>query len=192
MFKVFRFNCRATPGVLFYTHISDQYTPFYTKVIAPNARDATHVLDGPLYHEADLRIEEHYTDTASFTDHVFALCHLLGFRFAPRLHDLAHDLPRVISLEGRAKSRRSRLSPNFPIPSKLPNNAQTWLPKNCSPALDAIPKPYYCGTKKPHVSAVFITTTLFGLAPMRSTSASAAHHRESISACQPDVRCSKP
>jgi TnpA family transposase len=71
------------PGVLFYTHISDQYTPFYTKVIAANARDATHVLDGLLYHESDLRIEEHYTDTAGFTDHVFALCHLLGFRFAP-------------------------------------------------------------------------------------------------------------
>ena len=36
-----------------------------------------------------LRIEEHYTDTAGFTDHVFALCHLLGFRFAPRIRDLA-------------------------------------------------------------------------------------------------------
>lgn len=77
------------PGVLFYTHISDQYTPFYSKVIAANARDATHVLDGLLYHESDLRIEEHYTDTAGFTDHVFALCHLLGFRFAPRIRDLA-------------------------------------------------------------------------------------------------------
>jgi TnpA family transposase len=77
------------PGVLFYTHISDQYTPFYTKVIAANARDATHVLDGLLYHESDLRIEEHYTDTGGFTDHVFALCHLLGFRFAPRIRDLA-------------------------------------------------------------------------------------------------------
>jgi TnpA family transposase len=77
------------PGVLFYTHISDQYTPFYTKVIAANARDATHVLDGLLYHESELRIEEHYTDTAGFTDHVFALCHLLGFRFAPRIRDLA-------------------------------------------------------------------------------------------------------
>jgi TnpA family transposase len=52
-------------------------------------RDATHVLDGLLYHESELRIEEHYTDTAGFTDHVFALCHLLGFRFAPRIRDLA-------------------------------------------------------------------------------------------------------
>ena len=30
----------------------------------------------------------HYTDTAGFTDHVFALTHLLGFRFAPRIRDL--------------------------------------------------------------------------------------------------------
>lgn len=42
-----------------------------------------------LYHESDLRIEEHYTDTGGFTDHVFALCHLLGFRFAPRIRDIA-------------------------------------------------------------------------------------------------------
>ncbi len=77
------------PGVTFYTHVSDQYAPFHTKVIAATVRDATHVLDGLLYHESDLRIAEHYTDTAGFTDHVFALCHLLGFRFAPRIRDLA-------------------------------------------------------------------------------------------------------
>ena len=79
----------SEPGVQFYTHISDQYAPFHTKVINATVRDATHVLDGLLYHESDLRIEEHYTDTAGFTDHVFALMHLLGFRFAPRIRDLA-------------------------------------------------------------------------------------------------------
>jgi TnpA family transposase len=77
------------PGVQFYTHISDQYAPFHTKVINATVRDATHVLDGLLYHESDLRIEEHYTDTAGFTDHVFGLMHLLGFRFAPRIRDLS-------------------------------------------------------------------------------------------------------
>ena len=79
----------SEPGVQFYTHISDQYAPFHTKVISATVRDATHVLDGLLYHESDLRIEEHYTDTAGFTDHVFALMHLLGFHFAPRIRDLA-------------------------------------------------------------------------------------------------------
>jgi TnpA family transposase len=42
-----------------------------------------------LYQEPDLRIEEHYTGTAGFTDHVFALCHLTGFCFAPRIRDFA-------------------------------------------------------------------------------------------------------
>jgi TnpA family transposase len=78
----------SEPGRLFYTHISDQYSPFHTKVINVGVRDSTYVLDGLLYHESDLRIEEHYTDTAGFTDHVFALMHLLGFRFAPRIRDL--------------------------------------------------------------------------------------------------------
>lgn len=35
-----------------------------------------------------MRIEEHYTDTAGFTDHVFGLMPFVGFRFAPRIRDL--------------------------------------------------------------------------------------------------------
>lgn len=75
-------------SVIFYTHISDQYAPFHVKVINATIRDATHVLDGLLYHESDLQIQEHYTDTSGYTEHVFAMCHLLGFRFAPRMRDL--------------------------------------------------------------------------------------------------------
>ncbi|AOT05767.1 Tn3 family transposase [Arthrobacter sp. U41] len=76
------------PGRMFYTHVSDQYSPFSAKVVNVGVRDSTYVLDGLLYHESDLRIEEHYTDTNGFTDHVFGLMHLLGFRFAPRIRDL--------------------------------------------------------------------------------------------------------
>lgn len=79
----------SDPGIQFYTHLSDQYSPYYSKVINVGVRDSTYVLDGLLYHESDLRIEEHYTDTAGFTDHVFGMMHLLGFRFAPRIRDLA-------------------------------------------------------------------------------------------------------
>ncbi len=78
----------TTPSAMVYTFISDRYAPFHTRIINATARDATYVLDGLLYHESDIRIEEHYTDTAGFTDHVFGLCHLLGFRFAPRIRDL--------------------------------------------------------------------------------------------------------
>jgi len=76
------------PGVSFYIHISDQFGPFYTKVIAATASEAPHVLDGLFYHDTGLPIEEHYTDAGGVTDHVFGLCHLLGFRFAPRIRDI--------------------------------------------------------------------------------------------------------
>ncbi|CAI1031840.1 Transposase and inactivated derivatives, TnpA family [Serratia quinivorans] len=48
------------------------------------------MLDGLLYHESDLEITQHYTNTAGFTDHVFVLIHLLGFAFCPRIRD-PHD-----------------------------------------------------------------------------------------------------
>ncbi len=38
-------------------------------------------------HGSNLSIAEHYTDTGGATDHVFALCVMLGFRFCPRLRD---------------------------------------------------------------------------------------------------------
>lgn len=87
------------PGIQFYTHISDQYSPFYTRVIS-RVRDSTHVLDGLLYHESDLEIREHYTDTSGFTDHVFAMMHLLGFEFCPRIRDL-HD--KRLFIQGKAQ-----------------------------------------------------------------------------------------
>ena len=68
----------SEPGVKFYTHVSDRYAPFYSKVIAANASEAAHVLDGLMHHESSIDIREHYTDTAGAIDHVFGLCHLLG------------------------------------------------------------------------------------------------------------------
>jgi TnpA family transposase len=77
------------PVSTIYTHVSDRYAPFHAKAISSTVRDATHVLDGLLHRNPDLQIEEHYTDTSGYTDHIFALCHLLGFRFAPRIRGLA-------------------------------------------------------------------------------------------------------
>lgn len=86
------------PGVSFYTHISDQYDPFASRVIAATAGKAPYVLDGLLYHATGLSIEEHYTDTGGASDHVFGLMPFFGYRFAPRLRDLKerrlHLLPQ--------------------------------------------------------------------------------------------------
>src|SRR3546814_231269 len=73
------------PGVAFYTHVSDRYDPFASRVIAATAGEAPYVLDGLLYHQTGMTIEEHYTDTGGASDHVFGLMPFFGYRFAPRL-----------------------------------------------------------------------------------------------------------
>ena len=69
------------------TH-SARHAPYHTVAIPPSG-EAAHVIDGLLYHEADLAIAIHHTDGGGVSDHVFALAHLLGFRFAPRIPNLA-------------------------------------------------------------------------------------------------------
>ena len=76
------------PSAMFYTHVSSRHAPFYTESIPPSG-EAAYVIDGLLYHEADLTTAVHHTDGGGVSDHVFALAHLLGFRFAPRIPNLA-------------------------------------------------------------------------------------------------------
>jgi TnpA family transposase len=78
------------PGSKFYTHVSDRFAPFYTKVIAATASEALHILDGLLYHQSDVTVRRHHTDGGGDSEHVFALLTLLGFQFAPRIPDLKH------------------------------------------------------------------------------------------------------
>ena len=40
------------PGFKVYTHLSDRYGPFYSKLIAATASEALHVLDALLYHRS--------------------------------------------------------------------------------------------------------------------------------------------
>lgn len=90
------------PGVSFYTHVSDQYGPFHTKVIAATAGEAPHVLDGLLYHQSGLAVAEHAVDTGGASDHVFGLMPFFGCRFAPRLRELKErklHLPPGVSVD---------------------------------------------------------------------------------------------
>jgi TnpA family transposase len=75
-------------GVTLYNHVNDRGEQYWIDVVNCTMRDATYVLDGLLYQDAP-DIKEHYTDTAGYTDLVFGLFTILGFRFAPRLRDLS-------------------------------------------------------------------------------------------------------
>ncbi|TMF01243.1 MAG: hypothetical protein E6I52_11860, partial [Chloroflexi bacterium] len=55
------------PGVKLYTHLSDQYGPYHTTTISATASEAPYLVDGLLYHETDLEIAEHYSDTGAYT-----------------------------------------------------------------------------------------------------------------------------
>jgi TnpA family transposase len=78
------------PGFKTYSHLSDRYGPYFTKLIGATASEALHVLDALLYHLSDVQIRRHHTDGGGESDHVFALCTLLGFQFAPRIPNLKH------------------------------------------------------------------------------------------------------
>ena len=71
-----------------YTHTSDQNSVYGTQAISCAPREAGYVLGGILDNDTALAIREHTSDTNGFTEHLFALCALLGITFMPRLKDL--------------------------------------------------------------------------------------------------------
>ena len=75
-------------GLTFYSWTSDQFSQYGSKVIPTTVRDATYVLDAILDNETELEIMEHTTDTAGYTELVFALFGLLGMKFSPRIKDI--------------------------------------------------------------------------------------------------------
>jgi TnpA family transposase len=76
-------------GITFYSWTSDQFSQYGSKAVPTTVRDATYVLDEILNNETELPILEHTTDTAGYTEVVFALFDLLGLQFSPRIRDLA-------------------------------------------------------------------------------------------------------
>jgi len=75
-------------GLNLYSWTSDQFSQFGQKATSPTMREATLVLDMILDNETELNIERHTTDTAGYTEIVFALFDLLGISFEPRIKNL--------------------------------------------------------------------------------------------------------
>lgn len=69
----------------FYSFVADNYAPYYSTPIECTDRDSGFVLDGLLYNESELELEEHYTDTHGYTEINFAAFAMLGRRFCPRI-----------------------------------------------------------------------------------------------------------
>jgi TnpA family transposase len=76
-------------GVTLINYTLNHFFGFNGAVVTGTLRDSLFVLDGLLEQESPLlRPQEIMTDTASYSDVVFGLFSLLGYRFSPRLADL--------------------------------------------------------------------------------------------------------
>lgn len=106
------------PGLRIYTHLSDMHGSFHTRVLSATSSEAPYVLDGLIGRGGG----EHYTDTGGATDHVFALCHLLGYRFVPRLRDLQDRRLAIIG----AKPRHKILEPLLGRPIRVDVIEENW------------------------------------------------------------------
>lgn len=104
----------------FYSFVADNYAPFYSLPIECQERDGGYVLDGLLYNESDLDLEEHYTDTHGYTEINFAAFTMLGRRFCPRIKN--HTSQKIYKIDperdygsfaSMLKSSQTTIDPKF-------------------------------------------------------------------------------
>lgn len=69
----------------FYTFVADNFAPYFSCPKEATERDASYVLDGILYNESELNIEEHYVDTNGYIEIHFTGFGMLGRKFSPRI-----------------------------------------------------------------------------------------------------------
>ena len=75
-------------GVTYYSLMSDQYTQLHGMVVPGTMRDSLFLLASLLEQNTNLEPKEIMTDTAGYSDVIFGLFQLLGYRFSPRLKDM--------------------------------------------------------------------------------------------------------
>jgi TnpA family transposase len=71
-------------GVSVYSFIDESHRLFYSTVINSSEREAAYVIDGLLNNDVVVS-DIHSTDTHGYSEIVFAITHLLGISFAPRI-----------------------------------------------------------------------------------------------------------
>lgn len=75
-------------GVTYYNLISNQFTGLNAIVVPGTIRDSLYLLAVVLEQQTELRPTEIMSDTGAYSDVVFGLFRLLGYRFSPRIADI--------------------------------------------------------------------------------------------------------
>jgi TnpA family transposase len=74
-------------GVSAYNFIDERHFGFHSTVFSSAEREAAYVIDGLMHNEV-VKSDIHSTDTHGYSEAIFAVTHLLGFTFAPRIKNL--------------------------------------------------------------------------------------------------------
>ena len=96
-------------GSSVYRFIDERGILFYSTVFSSSERDAAYVIDGLLHNDA-VASNMHSTDTHGYTEMVFAVSHLIGVTFAPRIKD-----PSGQTLVSFSKMKAELTSKGYPI-----------------------------------------------------------------------------
>ncbi|HAT9492181.1 TPA: Tn3 family transposase [Legionella pneumophila subsp. pneumophila] len=96
-------------GSSVYRFIDERGILFYSTVFSSSERDAAYVIDGLLHNDA-IASNMHSTDTHGYTEMVFAVSHLIGVTFAPRIKD-----PSAQNLVSFSKMKSELANKGYPI-----------------------------------------------------------------------------
>ena len=75
-------------ALTFYTFVANNYAPFHSKPFDAAEGEAPHALDGFLYNESDLPLEEHSTDTRAAATILFTAFGWYGQKYSPRIRGI--------------------------------------------------------------------------------------------------------
>ena len=102
-------------GVTYYNLVSDQFTGLHAITVPGTLRDSLVLLSVVLEQETELRPTQVMTDTGAYSDVMFGLFRLLGYRFSPRLADVGGTRFWRIDSDADYGSLSQRASRNYPL-----------------------------------------------------------------------------
>lgn len=111
-------------GLTWLNYLNDQVSGLGAVVVPGTIRDSLHILDGLLDLDGGQRPEMVATDSASYSDQIFGLFTLLGYRFSPRLAglpdqrfwriDTTADYGELNAVAGRNRINMELIAANWP------------------------------------------------------------------------------
>jgi len=105
-------------GISVYRFIDDRQVLFYDTLMSPGTREAAFVIDGLLANNV-IKTHIHSTDTHGYSEVIFAVMHLLGFSFAPRIKKIGAQRLYSVDSKRNYKSNHYKIKPNQKINTNL-------------------------------------------------------------------------